>query len=164
MLFMIIIFGSEGREKNVDRGEFFCPVCRKMRPYIHKKITQDFTLYFLPIFEMKELDEYVVCEACHRAFPPRVLEERNDYYRQEDIPDVEDTPEEMAAQYLKSGMPVPEVFRKLVNSGVEKKKAGRILERIMGDIMKVCTTCQSTYYRNILECSRCGGKLKLMPR
>ena len=163
-MIFIIIFGSEGREKDVDRGKFYCPACRQTRPYIHKKVTQDFTLYFLPIFEMKELDEYVVCEACHRAFPPDVLNERPDYHRLEDIPEAEDTPEDVALQYLKAGMPVPDVFRKLVNSGVDKKKAGRILERIMGDIMKVCTTCQSTYYRSVSGCSRCGGTLKLLPR
>ena len=160
----IIIFGARDREKDFDRGNFYCPHCRQNRAYIHKKITQDFTLYFLPIFQMKELDEYVVCETCHRAFPPEILNQKPSSYQYEESMEVEETPEEITRDYLKSGMPVPDVFRKLVNSGFTKREAGKLLERILGDMVKICNTCQSTYHRSISRCSRCGGKLKLMPR
>ena len=37
----------------------------------------DFTFYYLPLFEMGNHDEYVVCQACHKGFNPKILEPSN---------------------------------------------------------------------------------------
>ena len=69
----MIIFGTKGRTKEIGRGEFFCPNCRIQRPYIEKRISRYFTLYFIPIFPIKKLGEYVECQVCKKAYKPGIL-------------------------------------------------------------------------------------------
>ena len=42
-----ILFGTKGKTTDVARGQFFCPRCRGVRPYVRKKVTNYFTLYFI---------------------------------------------------------------------------------------------------------------------
>ncbi|MEP7288690.1 MAG: zinc-ribbon domain-containing protein [Chloroflexota bacterium] len=69
----MIIFGSRNRTVKKAAGEFFCPKCRAVRLYQLKKVAQYFTLYFIPIFPIKQLGEYVECEFCKTTYRPEVL-------------------------------------------------------------------------------------------
>jgi len=71
---MIIIWGWRSRTKTTGRGEFHCPSCRTAQPYEQKRIARYFTLYFVPLFPIKTLLEYVECGACHVTWKPGVLD------------------------------------------------------------------------------------------
>jgi hypothetical protein len=70
----MIIWGSTGREKTISKGEFYCPACRGHAPYLHRKVSRYFTLYFIPLFPMEKLGEYVHCKQCNNQFGPQVLQ------------------------------------------------------------------------------------------
>ena len=60
----MLIWGSKGKEKVLEQGRFFCPKCNAERLYIHKRVSKQFTLYFIPLFETKKLGEVVECQTC----------------------------------------------------------------------------------------------------
>ena len=70
----MIIFGSKGRQKELGHGTFYCPKCNDIRPYIQKRVSRYFTLYFIPLFETKNLGEVVECQSCKTSFDPKVLD------------------------------------------------------------------------------------------
>ena len=71
---MFFIFGSRNREKRLQVGQFYCPTCRQQRFYQHLRVSRYFTLYFIPIFPMNTLGEYLRCESCAGRFNPSVLQ------------------------------------------------------------------------------------------
>lgn len=70
----MIIWGSKGREIVEDEGLFFCPECRKEVGYRLKRVGQYFTLYFIPVFQMKEIGKFVECIECLNQFKLGVLD------------------------------------------------------------------------------------------
>lgn len=70
----MIIWGSKGKEIKVEEGVFFCPRCQRQSRYIHKRLARYFTLYFIPLFQTKNLAEYIECQSCFTPFKPEVLE------------------------------------------------------------------------------------------
>lgn len=70
----IIIWGSTGREKKVSQGSFFCPSCRSNVGYEQRKASRWFTLYFLPVFPLETVGEWVRCSGCQGDFQPSVLQ------------------------------------------------------------------------------------------
>ena len=69
----MIIYGHKSREVEIASGQFHCPKCDDKRSYIHKQVAQYFTLFFIPLFKIKTLGEYVECQVCRRAFKPESL-------------------------------------------------------------------------------------------
>ena len=55
-------------------GEFNCPNCNSLRPYKLKRYAKYFTLFFIPLFQIKNLGEQVECQKCFMSFKPKVLE------------------------------------------------------------------------------------------
>jgi hypothetical protein len=72
---MFVIWGSKGRKVTTDKGQFFCPHCRSLRPYKRKKVAKYFTLYFIPLFATENYGEFVECQACENTYKPEVLEQ-----------------------------------------------------------------------------------------
>jgi rubrerythrin len=70
----MIIWGSKAREKTVKSGAFFCPECQTQRGYNHIRVSQYFTLYFIPLFATSFLGEYVRCGWCNSQYKPGVLD------------------------------------------------------------------------------------------
>jgi hypothetical protein len=70
----MIIIGCRTRLKEVGMGRFHCPACKSTQTYRRKRMTQYFTLYFIPIFPMGSLGEHVQCQRCRRAWRPEVLD------------------------------------------------------------------------------------------
>jgi hypothetical protein len=70
----MLIWGSQGSEKELSQGQFFCPKCNMLRTYTHKRVSKMFTPYFIPLFETKALGEAVECQVCKGGFDPKVLE------------------------------------------------------------------------------------------
>ena len=71
---MIIILGIKVREIERSSGEFYCPHCHTSRPYKLKRYAKYFTLFFIPLFQLKNLGEQVECQKCFMSFNLKVLE------------------------------------------------------------------------------------------
>jgi dATP pyrophosphohydrolase len=71
---MIIILGTKIRVTERSSGEFYCPNCNSRKPYKLKRFARYFTLFFIPLFQIKNLGEQVECQKCFVSFKPRVLE------------------------------------------------------------------------------------------
>jgi len=72
----LIIFGRKSITGSKGRGEFTCPKCQSKQPYDHKHVRRWFTLYFIPVFPVATVGEYVECGGCQGTFKPIVLEAR----------------------------------------------------------------------------------------
>ena len=70
----MIIFGTRGVKSTMESGDFLCPQCAIESPYKHKKVTNFFTLYFIPLIPLGKAGEYVECQTCKGTFVPRVLD------------------------------------------------------------------------------------------
>jgi hypothetical protein len=69
----MIIWGSTGKEKEIAAGRFFCPRCMAQCGYRHIRVSNYFTLYFIPLFPTETLGDYVQCRQCLGQFKPEVL-------------------------------------------------------------------------------------------
>ncbi len=70
----MLVWGFRGRQKTVDKGTFFCPKCNDVRPYKRKRAGRYFTLYWIPIFRVHKLGEYIECQVCKSQFDPSILQ------------------------------------------------------------------------------------------
>ena len=68
-----IIFGTRGIRSTIKEGQFACPQCASQQPYKHKKVTQFFTLYFIPLIPLGKKGDYIECQKCRNTFVERVL-------------------------------------------------------------------------------------------
>ena len=64
----MIIYGYKNREIEQSSGSFHCSTCGARRLYKHKKIVRYFTLFFIPLFPLGKLSEYVECQLCRRTY------------------------------------------------------------------------------------------------
>jgi hypothetical protein len=69
----MIIWGSKAREFVEQEGSFFCPVCRKETSYQLKRLGKYFTLYYMPLFQIKDLGRFVECKQCKNLLKEEVL-------------------------------------------------------------------------------------------
>ncbi|MDG2440763.1 MAG: TerB family tellurite resistance protein [Crocinitomicaceae bacterium] len=69
-----IIFGTRGVRSNVQEGQFYCPQCDGQTRFKQKKVTQFFTLYFIPLIPLGNKGTYVECQSCRNTFIDRILE------------------------------------------------------------------------------------------
>jgi hypothetical protein len=69
----MIVYGYRNREIEQGTGDFYCPKCEAQRQYKHKKIVRYFTLFFIPLFPLGKLSEYVECGVCGRTYKPEIL-------------------------------------------------------------------------------------------
>lgn len=88
----MIIFGMTSRNKTVESGTFYCPICQGEQVYDHKAVRRWFTLYFIPCIPMGHLGEYIECRTCKGNLALNVL----DYNPSEGPAD----PENMDALFL----------------------------------------------------------------
>jgi hypothetical protein len=70
----MIIYGYRNREKELGTGNFYCSKCEVQRPYRYKKLVRYFTLFFIPLFPLGTLSEYVECQVCGRTYTTEVLQ------------------------------------------------------------------------------------------
>lgn len=70
----MIIWGSRGRTSTITSGEFFCPDCSGYKVYNHQKVKRWFTLYFIPVFPLSDLGEYIECDQCKSTYKNNVLD------------------------------------------------------------------------------------------
>lgn len=71
---MMIIWGSKVRETRAATGSFFCPSCRDEQSYGQRKVSRYFILYFIPLFPMGRLGDFVRCGGCRGEFKSTMLQ------------------------------------------------------------------------------------------
>ena len=147
----MIIWGSKGQEKEIGTGTFYCPRCDTQRPYIHKKVLRYFTLFFIPIFKIEELGEYLQCGGCNTTFKPEVLQIKPLSQGQRILLNIK--------QDLASGTPVQMVKKKLINAGLESDAVLKIINENIPETLRECNACNLTYVSAINKCSNCGAEL-----
>ena len=149
--------GSRGREIEAGSGQFYCPACGVERKYKHKRIGRYFTLYFIPVFQIEKLGEYVECQACHKVYPVEVLKLKPPANPQRILTDVE--------KDLQSGMAVQQVLAKLMNTGLRQDMAQKVIDTVVGERRKKCNNCGAEYLDTVQFCGACGHALsdRLLP-
>ncbi len=69
----MIIWGSRGRLIKKGEGNFFCPNCKEDRDYILKRSASYFTLFWVPLFQIKNHGEFVECQHCESSYQSNIL-------------------------------------------------------------------------------------------
>jgi len=148
----MIIWGTKGRRDYLTYGQFHCPKCDAIRRYAHVRVAKYFTLFFIPLFRLETLAEYIECEKCRTAFDPRVLDYRPP------------TPEQKALialrRRLENGMPVAMVRNQIIAAGAKPGQADAVMELLlMGKGLRTCQECGFAYCDAVERCSNCGAQL-----
>lgn len=149
----MIFFGSKSRQREIASGEFDCPNCQEKRNYKQMRSSVFFTLYFIPIFPIRQLGEFVECGSCSQAFQLDVL----NY----ELPSEQELVVRQIQAGLESGLPVHMMEKKLLNNGMAFEDAALVLEQASRGLLKSCVDCGFSYISTVTECANCGGALKL---
>ena len=73
----MLIQTSTTKEVVLLQPHFYCPKCHSQRPYEVKPASIDFTFCYIPIFEAKDIDNFIVCQVCKKGFDPLILKPSN---------------------------------------------------------------------------------------
>jgi len=150
----MIIFGTKPRMKTIASGTFFCPKCQTTRDYERKKGKNYFTLYFVPIFPVGDLGEFVECQTCHLTFNVDILNLKPP------PPKVDLSTMLNALQSnLEGGQPVEYILRDLVNAGLDRDIALNNIKSAIGNQRRQCPNCGLSYAANLTMCSECNQPL-----
>jgi hypothetical protein len=155
----MIIWGSKGKEKTIGEGMFFCPKCGTLRPYLHKKIAKYFTLYFIPLFETKNLAEYIECQLCRTPFKPEVLNysqslEKEREQRLEAQKMIADM-----SKGLDSGASIQSLASVIKSAGGNDEIASAAIYAATQGKIKCCKNCGAAFKASLSYCSICGTPL-----
>lgn len=151
----MIIWGTKGRRQQVTQGQFHCPKCDTDRRYAHMRVARYFTLFFIPLFRLKTLGEYIECQACRTAFDLKVLDYRPPSSTQKALIALR--------RRLEDGMPVAMVRNQLVAGGTEPEQTDSLMELLlMGRGTRTCAECGNTYCDVVDVCSNCGARLPVV--
>ena len=64
------LWATEAHLEEVERGEFSCPQCKKVRPYRYFQVPTYFTFLAAPLFKNGLVADYIECFYCKRQFAP----------------------------------------------------------------------------------------------
>ncbi|MBN1313546.1 MAG: zinc-ribbon domain-containing protein [Anaerolineae bacterium] len=157
----MIIFGTRVRHKNIGDGEFFCPKCQASRRYAHKRAVRSFTLYFIPIFPIQQLGEFIECQTCGTTFEPSVR-----YVRGKPAPMHREIKQDLGKvmnsikSRLDGGYPIEYMVRDLTAAGLDLGIARGAIEGAIGTQRRTCEQCNLTYSHTANTCAECGGALR----
>jgi hypothetical protein len=144
----MIIYGTRGRESLIGTGQFFCPRCQSQQSFGHKRISRYFALYFIPLFPISTVGEYIECGACGGEFSMEVL----------NISAGDIMVHKLRAE-LDSGMPLHMVQQKLLSSGTAADQAKTLITQAAELPLSRCPKCNYYYRRTVQACTGCGGGL-----
>lgn len=156
----MIIFGTKVRHKTIGEGEFFCPKCQVTARYIHKQAVRSFTLYFIPIFPIQQLGDFVECQQCGTAFKPetRYMRGRPANRDRSEGQDLGVLMQSVRPR-LESGHALEYVVRDLTRAGLDLEVARGAAEGAIGSGRKMCKQCNLTYSAAANTCAACGARL-----
>ncbi len=151
---MIIIFGSKVRHKILSTGQFYCPQCKAQRNYELRQARNWFALYFIPIFPLNTIGEFVTCVTCGTNFQRDVLS----------MPVPANTPLDRMAREARAdmdnGTPIEMVRQKLINTGLSRDLVDQTIEQAAGRERRACPNDHLTYRAGVQRCAQCGAVLQ----
>jgi hypothetical protein len=150
----MIIFGSRPRMKTIGSGSFYCPRCQTTRQYELKHARNYFTLYFVPIFPIGDLSEFVECQTCHMTFKSEVLKMKAPPSKLDLA-----TMLNSVKSDLEGGKSVEYVLRDLVAAGLDRDIALNVVKSAIGDQRRQCPKCGLSYAVSVNTCSECHEPL-----
>jgi len=150
----MIFFGSKARQREIGSGAFDCPNCQAHREYKQMQSSVFFTLYFIPLFKIRSLGDFVECKTCAQSFQMDVL----NY----ELPSDEELVVQQVQVGLEAGLPVHMMEKKLANNGMAAEDISLVLEQASRGLLKSCMDCSFSYISTVTECANCGGKLELV--
>lgn len=150
----MIIFGTKAKFETISQGKFYCPHCQAQRGYALKRGKKYFSLYFIPIFPMGELGEFVECNTCGITYAPAVLT-RKVSKPQPDAVRLLNT----IKRQLDNGIALEYVIRDLTSEGLDRDVADNLINTVSGEGRKRCPDCELTYVANVAQCQECGTAL-----
>ena len=154
-MFGLILVGSSGHADTVGRGQFFCPRCQTQRAYEHKRNARYFTLYFIPLFPIEKMGDFIECTACHTAYDMAVLSPTG--------------PARIAMlmhgldAQLKAGHAVQLLVDHLLQAGASREEAAWAVYSTGRGRFATCENCKNMYDEALVYCSQCGHKLTPYP-
>ena len=153
---MFFIFGTRVKQKEISAGSFYCPHCRTQRAYKLMQVGQYFSLYFIPLFRIKDLGQHVVCQHCQQAYKPEVL---NMKIPVEQTLTARDRLVLSIRKELEEGMPVHMMKRKLLSQKMDELSVDQYVgEALKGKIIS-CNECGFEYISGVQRCLNCNSEL-----
>lgn len=152
----MIIFGTKGKKKVLARGKFHCPHCSARRSYEQIRYGKYFSLYFIPIFPVENLDEYIECATCSIMYDMTVLQQQ---------PTPEEEHRKLVAairRQIDAGMPVNTVHQSLLAANFEETRANNLIAEATNGELKICNQCQLVFTRSMNYCGNCGKELTVV--
>ena len=147
----MIIWGTRGREIEVTTGQFNCPKCQTVRPYKHKRVARYFTLFFIPLFPIQKLGDFIECQACRQTYKLEVLNYKP--------PSPAEKLMFAVRQDLENGPPLHMVQQKLIANGVDPQIAKKMIDSATSGKQVKCSQCGFAYLETIHLCANCGSRL-----
>lgn len=154
----MIIFGTRVRHKVIGEGQFFCPRCQARRAYVHKQASRYFALYFIPVFPMGQLGEFVECATCGTAFELGVLQLKA-------APRSRSGPNDLSrlinslGDRLSGGTPAEYLVRDLTAAGLDPDIAQDLVGKQLTNGRRECRACGLTFAPTVTACAECGNPL-----
>jgi hypothetical protein len=155
----MIIFGTRVRHKTIGEGEFFCPKCQATSRYIHKQAIRSFTLYFIPLFPIQRLGEFIECQGCGITFKPEIRHMRGMPARRTTGENLGKLMSTMKSR-LDGGYPIEYMIRDLTAAGLDLGVARGAVDGAIGPERKTCDKCGLAYSSQASNCTGCGGPLR----
>lgn len=69
----MIIYGYRNKDVENGTGIFICPNCNEQRVFKHIRVVRYFTLFFIQLFPLGKVSEYIQCQTCQRNYPTTVV-------------------------------------------------------------------------------------------
>ncbi|MFZ5855401.1 MAG: zinc-ribbon domain-containing protein [Chloroflexota bacterium] len=63
----MIVYVHRNKEIEQNTGIFQCPSCGEQRAFKRMKIVRYYTLFFIPLFPLGTMGEFVECQGCRRG-------------------------------------------------------------------------------------------------
>ncbi|MBI9050924.1 MAG: zinc-ribbon domain-containing protein [Anaerolineaceae bacterium] len=121
------------------------------------QVGQYFSLYFIPLFRIKDLGQYVVCQHCEQSYKPEVL---NMKVPVEQILTARDRLVLSIQKELQEGMPVHMMKRKLISQKMDEPTTEQYVSEALDGKTISCTECGFEYIAGVQRCLNCDRELE----
>jgi hypothetical protein len=117
---------------------------------------QYFSLYFIPVFRIKDLGQAVVCQHCEQAFDPVVLTRKAPI---EQTLSARDRLILSIRKELEEGMPVHMMKRKLISQKMDEPSVDHYVGEALDGKVVTCKECGFEYIAGVERCLNCNREL-----
>ena len=149
---MFFIAGVADGQKEISSGSFHCPSCGVTRHYKRMRAGRYFSLYFIPLFRVKDMGEYVECQTCKHIYRPEVLTQK--------VPSADERLVQSVRDELLNGLPLHMMIQKLIAQGVDQSTAEQLVQRACNGYEVPCSQCGFVYLKGVKRCFNCGHALE----